>query len=40
MNKTVIISVLGGVAEIEKFDDGVEVIIKDYDNCPKNGLTE
>lgn len=38
--KRVIITVLGGVAEIEQAPEDVEVIIKDYDNFPEDGLTK
>ena len=35
--RRVIIGVSGGVAEIEKAAPGVDVIIKDYDNCSECG---
>ena len=31
--KPVIISVKGGIAEVDQFPDGIEVIIRDYDNA-------
>ena len=38
--KIVIVEVLGGVAEITQCPDDVEVILKDYDNFPSDGLTK
>jgi hypothetical protein len=33
----VIISVMGGVAEVSSSPRNIKVIIKDYDNCPSCG---
>lgn len=37
-NKKVVIEVLGGVAVVAECPAGVEVSIKDYDNCPAGHL--